>query len=349
MKLVLLFLTLLGLLGCSNKSAPAPVGITADAETQPVTQTGDVADDPAIWVHPDTPEKSLIIGTNKSGGGLEVYTLDGTTIQTLPDGKFNNVDLRYGMTLQGIPTDIVVATNRSDDTLAIYGIDAGSLTLRPIAARKIETLPKSYGLCMYHSPLRNAYYVFVNNKAGEIRQYELFDDNGSVNAKEVRRFAVASQPEGCVADDELQSLYVGEEDAGIWRFSAEPDAPDTRTLIDSTREHLVADVEGLALYMLPQGEGYLIASSQGNSSYTLYDRRHGTYLGSFRIVDSTIDGTSDTDGLDITAAALGTRYPFGMLVVQDGSDLPSEKQNFKMIRAEKIFEALHLPYKQGIQ
>ncbi|MEA3523916.1 MAG: phytase [Campylobacterota bacterium] len=343
--LIAVVIILLSLSGCSYKVADDVVRVSADAETEAVLNDGDAADDPAIWVHPENPYKSLIIGTNKKNGGLEVYDLSGKRIQSLVDGKFNNVDLRYGMSLSGKATDIIIASNRTDDTLAIYAVDSMSLKLYPIAARKISTLNKSYGLCMYHNRDSDIYYVFVNSKDGTFKQFELFDNNGKVDAREVRSFSVATQPEGCVADDAMQTLYVGEENVGIWRYLAQPDAPNLAVLIDSTKEHLVSDVEGLALYEMDDSRGYLLASSQGNNTYTVYDRQSGAYLGSFEIIDGVFDGTSETDGIDVISSPLGALYPYGMLVVQDGEDIPTQKQNFKMIRMEKVFDKLHLHYK----
>lgn len=343
--LLFVAIILLGLSGCSFKTASVVAQVSADGETESMTTDGDVADDPVIWVNPENPYKSLIIGTNKKGGGLEVYDLSGKRIQSLVDGKFNNVDLRYGMRLGGKATDVITVSNRTDDTLAIYTVDPVTLKLSAAAARKIPTLPKSYGLCMYHNRESDKYYVFVNSKDGTFKQFELFDSNGSVDAKEVRTFKVATQPEGCVADDAMQTLYIGEEDVGIWRYLAEPDAPNLAVLIDSTKEHLVADVEGLTLYAMDDDQGYLLASSQGNSTYTVYDRQSGAYRGTFEIIDGAFDGTSGTDGIDATSSPIGALYPYGMLVVQDDVDMPTKRQNFKMIRAEKVFDQLKLNYR----
>lgn len=46
---------------------PPPVPVTAQTETAPVPESGDAADDPAIWVHPTDPARSLI-GNDKKGG-----------------------------------------------------------------------------------------------------------------------------------------------------------------------------------------------------------------------------------------------------------------------------------------
>ena len=64
-------------------------------ETVPVPSRGDAADDAAIWIHPDALERSLVLATDKRSGIL-VYDLAGGQRQYLPEGNFNNVDLRTG-------------------------------------------------------------------------------------------------------------------------------------------------------------------------------------------------------------------------------------------------------------
>jgi Phytase len=76
--------------------------VAASVETTPVPDSDDAADDPAVWVNPTTPALSVVIGTDKQGGGLGVYGLDGDQIQYLPSGKLNNVDLRDGFQLDGV-------------------------------------------------------------------------------------------------------------------------------------------------------------------------------------------------------------------------------------------------------
>ena len=68
-------------------------------ETTPMETGGDAADDPAIWIDPADPARSVVIGTQKQSG-LYVYGLDGKVIQYLPDGRMNNVDLRGDFALE---------------------------------------------------------------------------------------------------------------------------------------------------------------------------------------------------------------------------------------------------------
>ena len=83
-------------------------------------------DDPAIWVNPEDPNQSLIIGTDKNiDGALYVYDLDGNIIhdKTVHNLKRpNNVDVEYGIVLNNIETDIVVTTERITNEIRVYSL-----------------------------------------------------------------------------------------------------------------------------------------------------------------------------------------------------------------------------------
>ncbi len=183
-----------------------------------------------------------------------------------------------------------------------------------------------------------------------MRQWRLDgNDNGKVTVAQVREFKVGSQTEGCAADDETGALYVGEEDVGIWKTSAEPDGGDDLELVDGVGENgnLTADVEGLAIYYGENGSGYLVASNQGADSYALYERAgDNQFIGIFHVVANEalgIDGISETDGLDVTSAYLGPDFPGGVFVAQDGRNItPSENQNFKLVPWQRISDAMGL-------
>src|SRR5262249_31802015 len=140
--------------------------ITATVETDPVPHGGDAADDPAIWVNPNDPAKSTIIGTDKQGG-LAVYDLSGKQIQYLADGQMDNVDLRDGFKIGGQTVTIVTASNRKDNSIAIYKINPQTRMLENAEARKIKHGHSVYGMCMYRSKTGKIYY-FGNSKSGDV-------------------------------------------------------------------------------------------------------------------------------------------------------------------------------------
>jgi 3-phytase len=325
--------------------------VQATIETKPVPVGGDAADDLAIWIHPQDTQLSTIIGTQKQGG-LIVYDLTGEQIQYLQDGRLNNVDLRSHFPLGNETVTLVAASNRTNNSIALYQVNPRSRHLENIAARTIivNLEGEIYGLCMYRNLLTNQHYVFVNNKKGAVEQWQVFDDgHGQVDAVLVRSFNVGSQTEGCVVDDYHRQLYIGEEDVGIWKYNAALDGGETRIQVDTTGVggHLSADVEGLTIYEGGEDKGYLIASSQGNNSFTVYQRSNNNeYLGTFQIVANNtlnIDGVSDTDGIDVVSNPLGTAFPYGVFVAQDGHNRnPAENQDFKLVPWEKIANTLGL-------
>jgi len=323
--------------------------VQATLETQPVRMGGDSADDPAIWVNPQEPSKSIIIGTQKKGG-IGVYDLmTGKEIQYLPEGHINNIDIRTGFPLNDKHVAIVAASDRSNDSIVLYKVNPNKRILENVATHTVGLKNITYGLCMYHSFLSGKYYVFINDKGGAVEQWEIFDNNGFVNATLVRNFKVGSIVEGCVADDVLGHFYLGEEQVGIWKFSAEPDGGNDGYLIDKTtgKGKITPAVEGLTLYYINKTEGYLIASNQGNNTYTVYNRAgDNNYLGQFNIIANEtldIDAVEDTDGIDVINISLGEMFPYGVFIAQDGKNASSsKKQNFKLVPWEKIADALGL-------
>jgi 3-phytase len=319
-------------------------------ETTPVETDGDSADDPAIWVDRANPARSVIIGTQKQSG-LYVYDLQGRVLQFLPDGRMNNVDLRDNFSLGSQTVSLVTASNRTDDGISIYRVDGAARRLINVADGLQPTgFVDPYGLCMYRSAQSGRTYVFVTDSNGPVRQWELVDaGNGRVRANRVRDIPFATQTEGCVADDETGVLYVAEEDVGLWRVGAEPDAPATPVSIATVEgnEALKDDMEGIGLYDLGGGRGYLVLSSQGNNTYAIF-RREGNneYVGSFAALADPargIDGISETDGLEVTSANLGGAYAGGLFVAQDGRNIaPQEYQNFKLVPWSAIAESLGL-------
>lgn len=316
-------------------------------ETEPAASFGDAADDPAIWVDTRNPLRSVVIGTDKQLG-LNVYDLQGKLLQVVPDGRMNNVDLRDGFVLGGKPVTVVAATNRTTRSISLYRLDPSTRRLSSISDGVLETgFTDPYGLCMYHSARSGLFYVFANDSVdGKFRQWKLVDRGGKAGLEQVREFNVGSQAEGCAADDELGALYVAEEDVGLWKYSAEPEGGDTRTAVDSVEGgNLVADAEGVSIYYGKDGTGYVIVSNQGEDNYAVY-RREGNneFVGKFHIVANEllgIDGSSETDGLDVVSHPLGKDFPAGMLVVQDGRNLmPAARQNFKYVSWQDVMEAL---------
>ena len=336
-----------GTLNWQPTSVPAEAVIpevAAVRQSEPVGRQGDAADDPAIWIHPEHPAKSRVLGTNKKQG-LLAYDLDGKLLQELAVGRLNNVDVRPNFTLGEQTVDLAVASNRDHNSLSLFSIDRQSGELR--AAGEVPTpLKEIYGICLFQ-PASGELYAIANGKDGTFLQYRLSAPDGRVQGELVRQFKVDSQPEGCVADDRRQRLFIGEEDVGVWAVDARADQPATLASVIKVGPQLHADVEGLALYQSDKRD-YLVVSSQGNDSYLVLDAEPPfASHGAFRVglnAAAGIDGASETDGLEVTAINLGGPWSQGMLVVQDGRKrMPEQTQNFKFVPWAEVTRALKLP------
>jgi 3-phytase len=329
-------------------TAGPPVKVLPVAQTDPVPHEGDAADDPAIWVNPRDPARSLILGTDKLGG-LAVYDLGGRQTQYLPVGPVNNVDVRSGFLLAGKRAPLVAASHRTDKSIHLWTIDprTGTLADTPGGPVKVSA-DEPYGLCLYRSAASADLFAFVNDKSGKIEQWRLADDGaGRVKAELVRTLQLPSQVEGMAADDPLGWLYVSEESRGLWRYPAEPGDQSAPVLVDTTdaKGHLKADAEGIAIAAAEAGRGgFLLVSSQGSSSFAVYDRSPpNTFRGAFTVeASASIDGCEHTDGLDATAAPLGAAFPRGLVVIQDGKRA-GQNQNFKLVPLDAVLRAFNPP------
>lgn len=322
--------------------------ITADLETDEVASTPgiDAADDPAIWVNTENPEASLILGTNKKGG-IHVYNMNGDELQYVQSGCMNNIDLRDNFYYQKQNVVMVAASNCSKNTISLFYIDKTNLTLSDTILNIKSSVDFVYGLCMYKSVVSDKFYVFVNGEGADVEQWEVYTENEILTAKLTRNFKVSSKPEGMVADDIEGKLYIGVEEEGILKINAEPEYPFETLWVNgsnpSQQSFVSSDIEGLALYKT-EGTTYLIASSQGNFSYAVFKiGEPDQYLLSFVIDDGMIDGVIETDGLEIVNTPLNSKFPKGMLVLQDGYNFKNDtlrNQNFKYVSWEKIEKLL---------
>jgi 3-phytase len=184
--------------------------VTAVLETRP--SFGDDAggnadaDDPAIWVDPKDPTRSLVVATLKEGG-MDVYDLKGRLVQhvapeaapqgmVLNSARYNNVDLIYGFQLKGKKVDLAVASDRYNDTIRILTIDlaafgAGAAPLTEVTApnqpwifvkteEELEDAKTAYGLAVTQTdPNGKGAFAFVSRSAfTAVAKLELYATEG---------------------------------------------------------------------------------------------------------------------------------------------------------------------------
>lgn len=337
------------------RAHPPAVEVPALAETEPVgTAAADAADDPAIWRNAADPGASLIVGTDKKAG-LYVYGLDGKVRDFVAAGALNNVDLREVVLADGSRGVLVAASDRTDAAeprIALFMLDGTTAELKPQGSDTFlpagHASAEAYGFCM-GGPLGTAELAraYVVLKDGTVAESRLVERGGRIVAELLRNVKFATQSEGCVVDDATRTLYVAEEDVGIWKVPLDREALGAEAFArvgagdGGAGDGLVADVEGLAIAREPSGRTWLVASSQGDNAYALFDVGTGKLAGRFRIGGGAIDGTSDTDGIEVVLGDFGPAFPEGLFVAQDGNNAPAA-QNFKLLPWRPVREALGL-------
>ena len=334
-KLLVCFLLISSMIGLSQNDSPVIFQVTPACETTPVESPDDGADDPCIWVPNHNLEGTVIVGTDKKFG-LETYGLNGQKLNRFGFGNINNVDINpnfFAPNEAGVRSSaLVIGTNRSTHSIDFFSLEeTGVLELihREIIGQEMGDL---YGLCTFS--VSGVHYFVASDKDGRILRasYSASDgQNETIVINNSDTFSLGSTVEGLVADPERQTLYIAEEDLGIWAYPLTVDQKTPPSLILSTNSDLlVADIEGLTLYDKGSGAGYLLCSIQGANSYGVLDRQSQKLLGVFKIVgQDEIDGAEETDGIDVTSKAL-PGFPQGIFIVQDGFN-DVQKQNFKFV------------------
>lgn len=325
--------------------------VHAVLETPSVGTVGDdAADDPAIWAS-STPvtiggvqTPGFVVGTDKKAG-LYVYGFDGAVLQFMPEGRLNNVDVVEGLSVAGRPQLLLGASDRTPGRtgVALYLFDpagTGDNGVRYWGSIRTDVV-EPYGFCFGRRG--NQVHAVLVGHEGELRQFVVTADAaGQPVSQEVRRAEIGSISEGCAADEATDALYINEENVGLWRYGLDPASGAARTLVQPIAPGvLVADAEGLTT-IADGGARYLIASSQGDSTFPVWriDGPAPEYKGRFVVADGVVDGVTGTDGLAALGGPVGP-FPEGLVVIQDDVN-DAGTQNFKYVDWRDIRAALGL-------
>ena len=306
--------------------------VTANVETEPVFAGDDAADDMCVLENFNIPESSLIISSDKKYG-IIVYDLEGVKLYDYEVGRINNVDILPSRSFQN--KYIVAGTNRTYNSIDIYLFNSKGELENLILRKEISSLKDVYGVTFYRDEFNT--YLFISDKKGNVEQWSYNNDEVNSEIKFVRKLKFSSLVEGLVADESKGKIYIGQERKGIWEFNAFPSFDSQKKLIFKKSKNFKPDFEGLALRDDGNGEGYLIASVQGSNGYLIIDRKSLDAKIFFRIIDGDkIDGTTETDGIDVTSIKT-SKFPNGFFIAQD-DDNDGLNQNFKLVDWNKILK-----------
>lgn len=315
----LLFLLFL-LTACQNQ--PAKKNIHSDTTALTpflITDTVyDDSDDPAIWIDKTNPANSLIIGTDKhrENGGLYVYNLKGKIVpgkSVTGLKRMNNVDIAYGLMINGKPTDIVVATERDKNSIRIFSLpEMKILDNGGIEVFTKDSLRSPMGIALYTRPSDQAIFVIVGRKTGPpegyLEQYHLTEDEkGFIKATLIRKFGKFSgkkEIESIAVDNELGYVYYSDEQFGIRKYYADPEKGNQELAIFG-QAAFKEDNEGISIYKFPDGTGYILVSDQSANRFNVYPRE-GTKESPHKHnrITSILLSTDQSDGSDVTSYSL---------------------------------------------
>lgn len=316
---------------------------------EPLFVTDSVAhdsDDPAVWVNPQDPAASLIIGTDKDQeGGLYVFDLKGKVQKSKVISGLkrpNNVDIAYGLMLNGKPTDIAVVSERFTHKLRIFSlpdmkpVDGGGIEI--FQGETAEGSRDLMGVALYKNKSGKIYAV-AGRKSGPtdgtyLWQY-LLEDNGSgqVKAGLVRKFGNYSglkEIESIAVDDKLGYVYYSDEGKGVRKYYADPEKGEKELALFAT-SGFTEDHEGISIYQVTDSTGYILVSDQGANQFQIFTREgNGKNPNQHDLVKTVKVKANHSDGSEIISVPLNSDFQHGLFVAM------SDNKTFHLYRWEDI-------------
>lgn len=274
-------------------------------------------DDPAIWINPEDPSKSIIIGTDKdTNGGLYAFNLDGKIIHKILGLKRpNNVDIEYGFDLNGQKIDIAATTERETNKVKLYSLpDLKEVGEISVFDGEAERGPM--GISMYKNPQTAEIFAIVGRKSGPkdgyLWQYKLVEKDGKITGEVVRKFGKYSglkEIESIAVDDEAGFIYYSDEMFGVHQYYADPEKGNEELGVFGKGD-FKSDVEGISIYPTSSSSGYILVSNQQKDTFNVYLRENPM---KGRIAEIPVS-TKESDGSEVTNVNLGPKFPKGIFV-----------------------------------
>ncbi|MFA9192029.1 phytase [Flavobacterium sp. FZUC8N2.13] len=326
MKIKFIAIVLLGVTvaSCGSKLA----AVRKDA-LQPAVVTQALphdTDDPAIWINPADATKSIIIGTDKdTNGGLYAFDLQGKIIKkSISLQRPNNVDIAYGLVINGKKMDVAVTTERETNSIRVFSLpDLVPIDNGGIPVFEGEAMRGPMGIALYTRPSDQKIFAVVGRKEGPTNgylwQYELTDaGNGKVGATVVRKFGNYSgrkEIEAIAVDNELGTILYCDEQFGIRKYLADPAAKNDTELALFGQKDFKSDNEGIAIYKKSATEGYILVSNQQANTFMVYPREGANgNPNEYSLLAEIPTSTVECDGADVTNVNLGGAYKNGLFV-----------------------------------
>ncbi len=303
-------------------------------------------DDPAIWVHPDDPSKSLIIGTDKDAdGALYVFDLDGKTIDSLVVRNLrrpNNVDVAYGLSIGEQKVDFAVTGERLTSKLRFYSLpEMKEISPGGIEIYLNEAGPEFkdlMGVAVYHDKASDSHYVIAGRKNGPmdgtyLRQYLIHGSETGIELELVRKFGKYSgkkEIEAIAVDHQLGYIYYSDEGVGVRKYHADPAKGNEELALFAT-EGFTQDHEGISIYQLDDKTGYILVSDQEVNQFHVFPREgEGNNPHQHDLITVIKTEATSSDGSEVTSSPLNSTFQKGLFVAM------SDDRTFHYYRWEDI-------------
>lgn len=311
--------------------------ITPDIITEKVPHD---TDDPAIWIHPTDPTKSIIFGTDKdTQGAIYAFDLNGKIIQdkVITNIKYpNNIDVEYGLQLNdSTKVDIIAFTEREKSQIRIFSVpDMQPLDQGGFPVFVDENNPKMrlpMGIALYKNPKNQHISAIVSRKQGSTQnylyQYHLQANATGLDIQLLRKFGKFSQHkeiEAIAIDDTLGFVYYSDEGIGIRKYHADPSNGNDEIAMFGG-EYFTRDIEGIALVTQENDKGFLIVSDQQAGQFNIFSRQDNRFIKAINL------STTATDGCDVVNnIPLNKTFAHGLFVAMN------EGRDFYLFDIEKL-------------
>uniref|UniRef100_UPI0040480D29 phytase n=2 Tax=Algoriphagus sp. TaxID=1872435 RepID=UPI0040480D29 len=342
---ILIFSLFIGILfSCKQeKEKFAQPKIAASVITDTVSYD---TDDPAIWMHPSDPSKSLVIGTDKDSlGALYVFNLEGKVIDSLVRKGIqrpNNVDVGYGLALADGLIDFAVTGERLTSRLRFFSLpDMKELNPGGFEIFLGEEGPDFrdlMGVALYKSPSTGKQYVIAGRKNGPkdgtyLWQYEITAAADDIQLELVRKFGQYSgkkEIEAIAVDAALGYIYYSDEGVGVRKYAAEPDMGNEELALFAT-EGFADDHEGISIYEVDDSSGYLLVSDQQANLFHVFPREGSPENPhAHPLITKILLSTNQSDGSEVSSRSFGPKFPKGIFIAM------SDNKTFHFYRWEDV-------------
>ncbi len=266
-------------------------------------------DSVAIWVAPDA-NNSILFITDKTMDFLEMHNpVTNTYIGRLGGsgsgaGKLdypNGVAVAYGVETSLGKRDVVFTVERDNNRVSAWALPEKQF----IGSYGSSDLDEPYGIAIrYVDGKVETWITNTGKRPNKVFIYEVTAGGDGIVGTLSRSFATEGSLESIVIDEHHKKAYIADEGSKNNIMVYDLDG----NFIERIGQGLfVSDPEGIVLYDMGDGEGWIICTDQNATptEFEVFERGTHTYLGNF-----TGNKTHGTDGLTLTQQAL-PNFPSG--------------------------------------